>query len=169
MATYKLRLNEQEHELEVEELDGHFRVRLGDTWYPLELERVGDSARYSLLLENRPYDVFAVEGPQGYHIVIGSRMFAVSAPSPKRGRAAGGPADIETDGGEWVLKSPMAGVIQDVRVHPGDEVEAGQVVVVIEAMKMQNDLHARRAGTVKAVYVTVGQRVDQGAPLLVLL
>jgi len=36
-------------------------------------------------------------------------------------------------------------------------------------MKMQNDLHARRAGTVKAVYVTVGQRVEQGAPLLVLL
>jgi biotin carboxyl carrier protein len=96
-------------------------------------------------------------------------MLAVSAPSPKRGRSAGGPADIETDGGEWVLKSPMAGVIQDVRVQPGDEVEAGQVVVVIEAMKMQNDLHARRAGTVKAVYVTVGQRVDQGAPLLVLL
>ncbi len=168
MATYKLRLNDQEHELEVEEHDGHFRVRLGDTWYPLELERVGDSARYSLLLEHRPYDVFAVEGPQGYHIVIGSRMFAVSAPS-RRGRSAGGPEDIEAGDGEWVLKSPMAGVIQDVRVQPGDEVEAGQVVLVIEAMKMQNDLHARRSGTVKAVYVTIGQRVDQGAPLLVLL
>jgi biotin carboxyl carrier protein len=169
MATYKLRLNEQEHELEVEEHDGHFRVRLGDTWYPLELERVGESARYSLLLENHPYDVFAVEGPQGYHIVIGSRMFAVSAPSSKRGRSAGGPEDIDAADGEWVLKSPMAGVIQDVRVQPGDEVEAGQVVVVIEAMKMQNDLHARRAGIVKAVYVTKGQRVDQGAPLVVLL
>jgi biotin carboxyl carrier protein len=63
----------------------------------------------------------------------------------------------------------MAGVVQEVLVQPGDEVEAGQIVMVIEAMKMQNDLHARRAGTVKAVYATVGQRVDQGAPLLVLL
>lgn len=169
MATYKLRLNDQEHELEVEEHDDGFRVRLEDEWYPLDLVRVGDSARYSLLLENRPYDVFAVEGPQGYHIVIGSRMFAISAPSPKRGRSAGGPEDIDAADGEWVLKSPMAGIIQDVRVQPGDEVEAGQVVLVIEAMKMQNDLHARRAGTVKAVYVTIGQRVDQGANLLVLL
>jgi len=169
MATYKLRLNDQEHELEVEEHEGHFRVKLDDTWYPLELQRFGDSARYSLLLENRPYDVFAVEGPQGFHIVIGSRMFAITAPQQKRGRTAGGPEDIDAGEGEWVLTSPMAGVIQDVRIQPGDEVEAGQVVVVIEAMKMQNDLHARRAGTVKAVYVTVGQRVDQGAPLVVLL
>ena len=43
-----------------------------------------------------------------------------------------------------------------------DEVAEGQVLVVVEAMKMQNELHARRAGTVKAVYVSVGQRVDQG-------
>jgi biotin carboxyl carrier protein len=54
-------------------------------------------------------------------------------------------------------------------VSPGDEVQAGAVVVVIEAMKMQNELRARHAGTVKAVYVSVGQRVEQGAPLLVLL
>ena len=43
------------------------------------------------------------------------------------------------------------------------------MLIVVEAMKMQNELHARRAGTVKAVYVSVGQRVDQGTPLLVLL
>jgi len=171
MASYRLRLNEQEHELEVEEHDGRFRVRLGDTWHPLEIERMGDTARYSVLLDKRPVDIFAEESPKGYHIVIGPRMFAITVPGPARGRRAGGPEDLEAlpDTGEWVLTSPMSGVIQDVRVQPGDEVESGQVVMVIEAMKMQNDLHARRAGTVKAVYVTVGQRVDQGTPLLVLL
>lgn len=172
MATYQLKLGDQQHELEVEEHEGHFRVRLGDRWYPVELERVGDTARYSLLLDRRPCDVFAEEGPHGYHIVIGSRLFAITTPGPMRGPPkAGGPADVETttDTGEWVLTSPMAGVVQEVLVQPGDEVEAGQVVIVIEAMKMQNELHARRAGTVKAVYVSVGQRVEQGAPLLVLL
>jgi acetyl/propionyl-CoA carboxylase alpha subunit len=169
--TYRLRLGDREHELEVEEHDDGFRVRLGDAWYPIELQRIGDSARYSVLLNRKPYDIFAVEGPQGYHIVIGSRMFAITLPDKVRGSRAGGPSDLpaSTDTGEWVLTSPMAGVIQDVRVQPGDEVEAGQTIVVIEAMKMQNDLHARRAGTVKAVYVTVGQRVEQGAKLVVLL
>ena len=171
MATYNLKLGDQEHELEVEEHDGHFRVRLGRKWYPLELQQVGEGARYSLLLNRRPYDVFAEESPHGYHIVIGSRLFAITTPGPARARRAGGPADVEApaEAGEWVLSSPMAGVVQEVLVQPGDEVEAGQVVMVVEAMKMQNDLHARRAGTVKAVYVSVGQRVEQGAPLLVLL
>ena len=63
----------------------------------------------------------------------------------------------------------MSGVVLEILVQPGDEVEAGQVVITIEAMKMQNDLHARRGGTVKAVYVSVGQRVDQGTPLVVVL
>lgn len=171
MATYRLTLNEREHELEVEEQDGKFRVRLDGEWHPLELERIGDTARFSLLLNKRPIDLFAEETPHGYHIVIGPRTFVVIVPGPLRGRGAGGPSQVAatTDTGEWVLTSPMSGVIQDVLVKADDEVEAGQTVVVIEAMKMQNDLHARRAGTVKAVYVTVGQRVDQGTPLLVLL
>lgn len=170
-STYKLRLGDEEHELEVEEHDGKYRVRLGDEWHPIELERIGEGARYSLLLDHRPMDVFAEESPHGYRIVIGSRMFVVTTPGPARGRRAGGPEEVEalTEGGEWVLTSPMSGVVQEILVQADDEVEAGQVVMVIEAMKMQNNLHARRAGTVKAVYVTVGQRVDQGAPLLVVL
>ncbi|MCH7811753.1 MAG: biotin/lipoyl-binding protein [Chloroflexi bacterium] len=170
-STYRLKLADQEHELEVEEHDGSFRVRLGDDWYPLELERVGETARYSLLLDHKPYDVFAEENPRGYHILIGARLYAVTTPGAGRGRRAGGPADVEaeTEGGEWVLTSPMSGVVLEILVQPGDEVEAGQVVITIEAMKMQNDLHARRGGTVKAVYVSVGQRVDQGTPLLVVL
>ena len=171
MASYRLKLGDEEHELEVEEHDGHFRVRLGDKWHPVELERIGDSARYSLLLDQHPYDVFAEEGAHGFHIVIGARLFAITTPGPVRARRAGGPEDVEAtvDDGEWVLTSPMAGVVQEVMVQPGDEVEAGQVLMVVEAMKMQNELHARRAGAVKAVYVSVGQRVEQGTPLVVLL
>jgi biotin carboxyl carrier protein len=168
---YQLTLGDETHELEVEEHEGHYRVRLGDTWHALELQRIGDSARYSVLIDRKPVDAFAVESPQGFHIVIGPRMFAITLPGPSRRPRGAGPADVDatTGGGEWVLTSPMAGVIQEVRVQPGDEVEAGQVVIVIEAMKMQNDLHARRAGTVKAVYVSAGQRVEQGAKLLVVL
>ncbi len=83
--------------------------------------------------------------------------------------AAVRPPEAPSLAGEWVLASPMTGVIREVHVSPGDEVKAGAVVVVIEAMKMQNELRARHDGTVKAVYVSAGQRVEQGAPLLVLL
>ncbi len=54
-------------------------------------------------------------------------------------------------------------------VSADDEVEDGQTLIIVEAVKMQNELQARRAGTVKAVFVSVGQRVDQGTPLSVVV
>ncbi len=167
-AKYRLKLGKEDFELEVEpDAGGGYRVKLGDNTARVSLVRINDSARYSLIVDNRPYDVFAEESPTGFHLVIGGRTIDVGTQTGRRGGpGASLDADVE---GEWVLKSPMAGVIQDVRVKADDEVEQGQVLCVVEAMKMQNELHARRAGTVKAVYVSIGQRVDQGTPLLIVL
>jgi oxaloacetate decarboxylase alpha subunit len=63
----------------------------------------------------------------------------------------------------------MAGVVQEIVVSPNDVIEEGDVLLIIEGMKMQNELRARRDGRVKAVYVSVGQQVEQGSPLLALL
>jgi biotin carboxyl carrier protein len=168
---YQLRLGDREHELEVEEEGEAYRVRLDGVWHPVHLQRIGETAHYSLILDNRPYDFFAEEGPHGYHIVIGSRSIAVVTQAQVRGRRGDrlGVVAAATETGEWILTSPMSGVVQEILVTVDDEVEAGAVVMIIEAMKMQNELHARRAGTVKAIYVSVGQRVEQGTPLLVLL
>lgn len=172
MAKYRVRLADEEVEVEVEEESDGFRVRLDGAWRPVSLEQLGDSAHYSLLLDNRPYEFFAEEDPHGYHIVLGARTFAVVTKFGREAaRPGGGLAAPEETAltGESLLTSPMSGVVQAVFVSPGDEVEAGAVVVIIEAMKMQNELRARRGGIVKAVYATVGQRVEQGTPLLVLL
>jgi acetyl/propionyl-CoA carboxylase alpha subunit len=168
-AKYRLKLGESDHELEVEpDGAGGYRVKAGEITSRVSLQRINESARYSVIIDGVPYDVFAEERPTGFHIIIGGRTIDVGTQTGRRGK--GGPEALDVDdGGEWVLKSPMAGVVQDIRVKADDEVEQGQVLIIVEAMKMQNELHARRAGTVKAVYVSVGQRVDQGTPLLVLL
>jgi biotin carboxyl carrier protein len=171
-SKYRLKLGDREIEVEVEEEEGAFYLRLNGVSVPASLERIGESAHYSIIIDNRPYDFFAEETPHGYHIVIGSHTYAVTT---RRGRpppaSLGGVPVPESAalGGEWVLTSPMSGIVQEVHVAPGDEVQAGDVAVVIEAMKMQNELRARRAGTVKAVYVSVGQHVEQGTPVMVLL
>ena len=168
-AKYRLKLSDGDHEVEVEpDTAGGYRVKAGDTVARVNLQRINDSARYSVIIDGRPHDVFAEESPTGFEIVVHGRTIHVGTQTGRRGK--GGPESLDVDdGGEWVLKSPMAGVVQDVRVKVDDEVEQGQVIIIVEAMKMQNELQARRAGTVKAVYVSVGQRVDQGAPLLVLV
>lgn len=168
-AKYRLKLGGADREIEVEpDGAGGYRIKTGDETARVSLERINESARYSLIVDGRPYDVFAEERPTGFHIVLGGRTVDVGTQTGRRGK--GGPESLDIDdGGEWVLKSPMAGVVQEIRVKADDEVEQGQVLIVVEAMKMQNELHARRGGTVKAVYVSAGQRVDQGTPLIVLL
>jgi biotin carboxyl carrier protein len=167
-AKYRLKLGNDDHELEVEpDGTGGYRIKSGDESARVSLTRINDSARYSLIIDGKTHDLFIEENPTGYHVVLGGRAINVGTQTGRRGVGAES-LDVD-DGGEWVLKSPMAGVVLEIRVEANDEVEQGQVLAIVEAMKMQNELHARRAGTVKAVYASIGQRVDQGTPLLVLL
>lgn len=87
---------------------------------------------------------------------------AVSAPAAP---AAAAPA--VTGAGEAV-KAPMPGVIVKVAVQQGQAVKAGQVLVVLEAMKMENEIVAPRAGTVTQVVAGKGASVESGAPLVML-
>lgn len=67
-----------------------------------------------------------------------------------------------------VVKAPMPGLVVRVEVVVGQRVEVGAGLVVVEAMKMENELRAQRAGVVETVHVTPGQTVDKGAPLITL-
>lgn len=80
-----------------------------------------------------------------------------AAAAPKSGSAAAG-----------AVTAPMPGNIVGVKVKPGDQVKAGQVVVVLEAMKMENEITAPVDGTVKEVAVKEGQTVQSGEPMVVL-
>lgn len=71
-------------------------------------------------------------------------------------------------GGNGQVTAPMPGVIKGVKVQPGDRVEAGQVLVILEAMKMENEIAARQAGTVKEVLVSEGQNVGMNEVLVVI-
>lgn len=87
------------------------------------------------------------------------------APAPKAAPAPAAGGAVNT---QDALKSPLPGVIKDVCVAVGDEVEEGQVLVILEAMKMANNLEAEKAGKVTAVLVQVGESVMENTPLVVI-
>ena len=66
----------------------------------------------------------------------------------------------------YSMSAPMPGVILEIKVAPGDQVNKGDVVMVLEAMKMKNDLHAARTGTVESIDINSGQQVKYGQVLL---
>ena len=77
-----------------------------------------------------------------------------------RERAVSPRAPVE----DGVISAPLPGVVSDLRVSRGDSVDAGDVLLVLEAMKMENEIHAPSAGAVEEVYVSVGDQVGRGAP-----
>ena len=83
------------------------------------------------------------------------------APAPK-------PAPVAASGAQTSVNAPMPGNILDVKVKPGDTVKAGDVLLVLEAMKMENEIMAPAAGTVAAVNVAKGATVNVGDVLCVL-
>jgi biotin carboxyl carrier protein len=117
-----------------------------------------DGKVVDLTTEGTPPDIGAVaSGHRSYVRVESERMR--SAEAAKKGTAASG---------DRVIKSPMPGRVVKVLVQPGDDVAPGQPLVVIEAMKMENELKAKTAGKVAAVHVTAGAAVEGNAKLVTL-
>ena len=95
---------------------------------------------------------------------------AAAAPvaAPAAAPAAAAPAAPVVTGSGEAVNAPMPGNILKVNVKTGDAVKAGEVLVVLEAMKMENEIMAPKAGTVTQVLVSKGSTVDTGAPLVVI-
>lgn len=123
-------------------------VTIGDEVHRVVARRGSTRGRYTLWLDGFRYEVEALD----------ERLRAIRELSG----ASAGPS------GPAPLIAPMPGMIVRVTVQVGDRVEVGQGLVVMEAMKMENELRATAAGTVTSVLATLGTAVDKGAILVVL-
>jgi biotin carboxyl carrier protein len=121
--------------------------------------------RYTILLDGRSFDVAVETESNGVcSAAAGGRTYSVELRDPRRYRPGGGGGGAD---GRQTLASPMPGKIVKVLVQAGQQVEAGQGLVVVEAMKMQNEVKAPRNGVAVAVHVSEGDSVGAGAPLVV--
>jgi len=120
---------------------------------------------YSVLLEGASYEIRLVETSQGLSAEVRGRRFAVEVRDP-RDTSRGARASIGS--GRQKVAAPMPGKVVRVLVKVGDSVEAGQGLVVVEAMKMQNEMKASRPGRVVEVRAGAGETVGAGDTLVVL-
>jgi biotin carboxyl carrier protein len=123
---------------------------------------------YSILLDGRSYDVrvnrlAGAGATPDYDVHVNGRAFRVALRDPRSRRQAAGAADTT---GPQEIAAPMPGKVVKLLVKEGDEVQAHQGLLVIEAMKMQNELRAPRSGRVERIYAAEGAGVETGAPLV---
>lgn len=128
--------------------------------------------KYKITLKGRTYEVEVEAGKAmllaEYEAIVPAPVAAPAASAMADPAApAAAPAPAVTAAGEAV-NAPMPGTILKVNVTQGQAVKAGDVLCVLEAMKMENDITAPKAGTVTQVVVSKGSKVDTGAPLVVI-
>jgi biotin carboxyl carrier protein len=153
------------HQVEVERGDGGFVVVIDGRPSAVDLVCL-DAALASLRFtaSGRSYAVtFQRDGARGFRIGVGEREFDLAVLSPVEAIEAVAGAERQ---GPSRVTAPIPGKVVAVNVAAGDLVEAGQPLVVLEAMKMQNELTGGRAGRVVAVHVTAGMTVEAGAVLV---
>ncbi len=150
--------------VEVRETQGIYRVTIGEKMLKLDLVRTG-SHHLSVLLDGKSHDLGLQKTAQGFAVLVRGDRFDVELKDAVKG-AALGPA---AHSGPLKLIAPMPGKIVKVLVRLGDTVEAGRGLLVMEAMKMENELKASRPGTIQEIRVEEGQAVETGALLLVIV
>lgn len=161
-TTYRLNLDGTEHDVVIDERGGATTVTIDGRSYNADLQRV-DGPLFSLLLDGMSFEVVAQERSDASEVVIGDRSFEIEVERPGRRRAGGAAAAA---GGALQLKAPLTGSVVQVPVKAGDALSAGQVVVVVESMKMNNEIRAPRDGRVVEVHVQAGDRVERNALLV---
>lgn len=131
-----------------------YKVTLNNRTYEVEVE-----AGEAMLIDE--YEAYAPAAPAP---VVASAPVAAAAPAAP---AAPAPAGTALAAGE-VVKSPMPGNILKINVSQGQQVAEGDVLLVLEAMKMENEVVATKSGTVAQIVTAKGAVVETGAPLVVI-
>ncbi len=147
MKDYKFKINGNDYNVSIEEADNNMlNVNVNGVEYRVEAEDV--MIKRAPVARPRPKAVMQADAP----IAAGSTANVDAAPA----------------GNEKPIKTPLPGVVLDVFVKEGDAVKAGQKILLLEAMKMENNIEADKDGVVKSIRVKKGDSVQEGDVLMLI-
>lgn len=134
--------------------------------YKVDFNSVSDQPVFSLLLDGRSFESYVYTSDEGLQVLLHGNLYQANVEDEreKRLRAASGGGVAERE--EYHLKAPMPGLVVSIPVREGQQIEKGDVLVILESMKMQNELKSPRAGTVARVRIENGDSVEQRQTLL---
>src|SRR5690242_11573995 len=163
-----------------------FIAKLGDQSYTVEIEENGKSVyrvsvdgneflvdgkktgrtNYSLIVDSRSFEIEVDNTDDEYRVLVDGRNYRIHLVDERRMRVGGTQSGVELQGRQMV-SVPMPGKIIAVLVAEGDSVEKGQGLVIVEAMKMENEVRSPVTGVVREIKVKPGDTVEAAAVLLV--
>jgi len=132
----------------------------------VDFESIEEQPVFSLIVDGKSYEAYVYHGEENLEVLVKGRLYHANVEDERerRLRAASGGAVVQS--GPFHLKAPMPGLIVAVPVAEGQKVKTGDVLLILESMKMQNELKAPRDGVVSRIHVMTGDSVEQRQKLL---
>jgi biotin carboxyl carrier protein len=162
---YFAEINGVEYEIEIL---SDTQVLIDGNPHQVDFQALRQHLTYSVLMDGNSYEtnIYPEEGV--WEVLLRGRQFSVLVEDErdKQLRLAGGQSSLEQ--GSYILKAPMPGLVIDVPVSEGDQVKEGDVLLILESMKMQNELKAPRAGKITRIQTELHANVERNQALLML-
>ena len=161
---YYARIGNNEYEVDI----SAERMLLDGEPVVVDLVNSGSPELFSVLLDGHSYEMLIGIDRFDYTINVRGEQFHVQIEDERARRLNRGRKLPTLPEGELAVTAPIPGLVVKVLAQVGDAIEEGQPLVILEAMKMENELRSMRSGVVKSINVAPGQRVEQNAVLLIL-
>ena len=149
-------VGDREYECTLDSENGELFVEIDGKRYRADLRHIPPSHAYSLLLDGRSYEFTVHEGEGAIELDGAAGQFHVEVEDARTHAARAKTGGLRASGGGHTVKAVMPGIVREVRVAPGEPVAKGHALLILEAMKMQNEIRADRSGTVTQVHVAAG-------------
>jgi biotin carboxyl carrier protein len=160
------KLGEQTYTVEIEEIGKSlYRVAVDGNEFVVDGKKTG-LVNYSLIVDDRSFEVDVDISEDEYRVLVDGRTYHIRVVDERRVRLGGLQSGIQLEGRQAV-SAPMPGKVIAILVGEGDRVEKGQGLVIVEAMKMENEVRSPISGEVREVKVKAGEALEVGAVLVV--
>ncbi len=161
---YYSRVGQNEYEIEI--IDG--KVLVDGEAIDVDLRQSGAPELYSVLYNGRSFEMLIEADRFRYGVTLRGERFEVQVEDERTRRLNVGRKMVSTPEGELAIHAPIPGLVVKVLVEVGQTVTDEQPLILLEAMKMENEIRTMRGGIVKQIVCVAGQRVEQNSILIVL-
>jgi biotin carboxyl carrier protein len=148
------------------EINDDRHVTVDGKMYEVDLMAVAAPSLYSLLLDNRSFEAFVENDGEAWRVLVRGDLYEARVVDERAVRLANSAGGTPAASGDFHLKAPMPGLVVTVPVVEGQAVKKGDILVILESMKMQNELKSPLDGSVLRVRVKGGDSVEQNQVLM---
>ena len=149
------------------QIDDQNNVHLNGQPHDINFESVGNQLTYSLLVDGSSYEVNLYQENGSWEVLMRGRRYSVRVEDERERQLRAAAESSSLQKGRFCLEAPMPGLVIEIPIQEGQQVERGDVLLILESMKMQNELTSPRQGKVSGIRVSVNDNVERHQTLVI--